>query len=176
MSDKAAATKKKLAQNADKITIGVLAVILLALGYFWWQEQSSGASAASAEGRPANLEDSLAENPAMSMLQTMSDNPDITQDPHAVRLLQHSMFDNSTVAAEQAAETAAAQQLPAIRQMIDAGQTDEARERLLEVVPVIRYNKEAVSMLESVTTPTVTAEPDPYSTDPSMAGDAAQVY
>lgn len=171
MSDKAAATKKKLAQNADKITIGVLAVILLALGYMWWQEQSSGVSAASAEGRPASLEDSLAENPAMTMLQTMSDTPDITQDPNALRLLQHSMFDSSTFAVEQAAEAQAVQRLPAIKQMIEAGQTDEAREQLLQVVPVIRYNKEAVSMLESVTTPTVTAESDPYMTDPNMAAD-----
>lgn len=157
MSEKSEKTKKKLIQNADKITIGVLVLILLGLGYAWWQEQNSGLGAAETAGRPATFQDSLADSTTLQMLQTMSPDPNITTDGNAERVAQLSMFDSSTVEEERARETAAQNQIADAKNLIDQGQIEQARGVLEYVLSVARYNKEAVDLMDSITTKTETA-------------------
>src|SRR5690606_21412693 len=130
MSEKSAQTKKKLAQNADKITIVVLALILGGLGYAWWQEQNNNLGSASASGKPAALTDPLAESPALKMLQNMSGTPQLESSPEILRIAQLNMFDYSAIEAEKSLEAQAAQQLEQAKQLIESGDTDQAREIL----------------------------------------------
>lgn len=157
MSEKSEKTKKKLIQNADKITIGVLVLILLGLGYAWWQEQNSNLGGADTNGKPATFQDSLADSTTLNMLQTMSANPNIATDAGAQRVAQFSMFDSSTMEQEQAAENQAQAQVAQAKALIEQGNTDEARTILEQVLAVARYNKEALTLMDSVTTKTETA-------------------
>lgn len=156
MSEKSEKTKKALIQNADKITIAVLAIILLGLGYAWWQEQNSEVGKADTNGKPAVFQDKLAESPSLEMLQNMSTTPDIASAPGALRLAQFSMFDNKTMEQERAAETQAKAQVAQAKTLIDQDKKDEAR-ALLESAIKIAYTPDAVKLLDSVTTPTAAA-------------------
>ena len=154
MSEKSAQTKKKLAKNADKIAIAVLAVILLGLGYAWWQEQNNQLGAASAEKKPAALNDELADTPALNMLQNMSANPTLENSPDIQRVAQLNMFNYTSIDAEKSLEAQAAQQLEQAKQLIESGQTDQAREILLQAQDGLAWHPDFKQTLDKVTTPT----------------------
>lgn len=175
MSEKSAQTKKKLAQNADKITIVVLVLILAGLGYAWWQEQNSDLGAASASGKPAALNDELAESPALNMLSNMSANPALENSPDIQRVAQLNMFDYSAIEAEKSLEAQAAQQLEQAKQLIESGNTDQAREILLQAQDGLAWHPDFKATLDKVTTPTGEAgmPADGMSPDGSMPMDPA---
>src|SRR5688572_2367561 len=143
MSEKSAQTKKKLAQNADKIVIAVLALIFAGLLYAWWQEQSNTLGADAPTGQDANLQDELAESPALEMLQNMSGNPTIESAPDIQRVAQLNMFDFSTIEQESQVESQAQQNVTQAKTLIDQGQTEQARPLLEQAVQVMAYNNEA---------------------------------
>ena len=150
MSDKSIKTKKMLAKNADKITIAVLALILLGLGYAYWQEQSNTLGSDVPTGKPVVLNDNLADDPAFKMLQNMSGQT--TMNPEVKRVAELSMFDFSTLQQESALETQAQQQLKQAQELITQGQTEQARPLLENAAKVVSYNPEALKLLDSITT------------------------
>jgi len=157
MSDKSAQTKKMLAKNADKIAIGVLAVLLLGLGYTYWQEQSNPIGTETVTEKPAALQDQLAEDPSLTMLQNMSPNPQLANSPEIQRVAQLNMFDFSTIDAEKSVESQAEAQLQQAQALIEQGKTDEARNILAEVKKVLSYKPEVQQALDKITTKTETA-------------------
>jgi len=156
MSEKSEQTKKKLLKNADKITIAVLALILLGMGYAWWQEQNSAVATAEATAKPATFTDELAGSPTVAMLQSMSPNPDIQKNPDALRVAQLSMFDLNTMGEEQRQETQARTLVAQAKTLIDQGKPDEARPLLKQALDVARYDKLAVQLMDKITTKTET--------------------
>ncbi len=168
MSEKSAQTKKKLAKNADKIVIAVLALILAGLAYAWWQEQNNALGDASATGKPAALTDQLAESPALNMLSNMSANPTLENAPDIQRVAQLNMFDYTAIEAEKSLEAQSAQQLEQAKQLIESGQTDQARELLLQAKDGLAWHPDFKQTLDKVTTPTGEAA---MTVDPAMSPD-----
>lgn len=166
MSDKSAQLMKQLGRNADKITLGVLAVILAGLAFTWWQEQSTTVGRDAATGRPATLTDELAESPALRMLSGMSANPLLENAPEIQRLAQLNMFDFSTADAERNMESQAIAQLEQAKQLITQGQTDQAREALLPLKGALQWYPDYRATLDSVT-----SKPEELGADPNMMGD-----
>ena len=153
MSEKAAQTKKKILKNIDKITIGVLVLILLGLGYAWWQESNNTLGRDPVNRRPVSLVDDVADSPSFKMLQGMSSSPALENSPDIQRLTQINMFDNSTLDAERNLETQAQAQFQQAQELIAAGNKDQAREILLQVEKVLK-TPDVIKALDSVTTPT----------------------
>ncbi len=161
MSEKSAQTKKKLAKNADKITIGILALIFAGLLFAWWQEQNSALGSADATGKEALFTDQLAESPSLELLQNMSGTPTLESAPDIKRVADLNMFDFSTLQAEAALETQAQAQVAQARTLIDQGKIEEARPLLEAAASVVSYNPEVKTMLDEITTkPVAGASPD----------------
>lgn len=171
MSNKSAQTKKMLAQNADKIAIAVLALIFAGLLYAWWQEQSNTLGSDAATGRDAALTDEIATSPAFEMLTNMTGNPTLESNPAILRVAQFNMFDFSTLQQESAAEEQAIQQIAQARQLIEQGETDQARTLLEQATSVVSYDESALQLLDSITTPTEAAVTMDPSMDPSLTGE-----
>lgn len=152
MSEKSAQTKKKIAKNADKITIAILALIFAGLLYAWWLEQNSNLGADAATGKDAVFQDQLAESPAMEMLQNMSGQPALESSPEIKRVADLNMFDFTTIQAEAAVETQAQAQVAQARTLIDQGQIEEARPLLKNALNVMSYNPDVKKMLDEITT------------------------
>lgn len=165
MSEKSEQTKKKIAENADKITIGVLAAILVAFGFFYWKEQSTSLPDASSAGRTADLQDKLGQSTALQMLQNMSPQPDINRSRGVASAVRHSMFDNSNAAAEAAEEATADQYIAAAKQSIEQKDLEKAREYLEAAQSLARYKLESTQLLDSITTKPETAESAPENPD-----------
>ena len=151
MSEQSAQTKKKLAQNADKITLGVLALILLALGFYYWKEQNNNLASGEATRKPANLTDQLAGTPSLNMLQNMSGTPTLESNPDIARLAQLNMFDLSTVEAEKALENQAMAQLQQAQTLIAEGKTSEAHAILVQAEKAVAFNPEIKKALDATT-------------------------
>lgn len=161
MSEKSEQTKKKIAQNADKITIGVLAAILIAFGFLFWKEQSTSLPDANASGRTADLQDKLGESTALQMLKNMAPQPDISKALGVSMAASFSMFDNSNAAAEAAQEATVDSYITTARQLIEQKRPEEARPYLERAQLLARYKLESTQLLDSITTKPETAEPSP---------------
>lgn len=160
MSEKSEQTKKKILQNLDKIVIAVLALVLLGLGYAWWQESNNTLGKDPITKKPVNLTDDVAGSPSFKMMQSMSGTPALENSPEIQRLTQINMFDNSTLAAEQSLEAQAQAQFQQAQELIKSGDTDRAREILLQVEKVLK-TPAVVQALDSVTTKTEAVVVDP---------------
>jgi len=151
MSDKSAQTKKKLAQNADKIAIAVLALIFAGLLYAWWQEQNNTLGKETPPMKPVALADEIAESPELEMLQQMSPQPQITNAPGVQRVASLNMFNFSTIEEERRIEAEAEAKLQQAQTLIQQGQTDQARTLLLDAQKVIAYRPDLKQALDQVT-------------------------
>jgi hypothetical protein len=161
MSEKSAQFNKTLKNNVDKIVIVVLFAILAGLAYLWWQEQNRALVTEGGEGKPAQFENKLATDPAVSLIKNMSTNPNLASAPDIQKVAQFNMFDYKTVRDKQAVEAAAQQKLTQAKTLIQQNRTADALPLLKQAVSEYPGNKEARDLLASMTTETATASPTP---------------
>jgi hypothetical protein len=172
MNDQAAKYVKMLKANIDRVVVVLVYVLLGALVWFWYNEESMMTEPS--EARKANLQDPVADNPSARLLTQAKETPDITKYPTIEQVRRFNMFDYKTVKEKQEIEKAANNKFRQAQDLASRGQTQEAVRLLRETLQSFPTHKEAKELFDKLTAQPETGSgagaPQPGSTPAPDAG------
>jgi hypothetical protein len=144
---------KLLKTNLDKVTIGVLGMMMVGMGGALFLEKSSDFSASQPESEILKLEDPLAANPNWKLVQAMATRQEMVQYPAIRQIRQYNMFDYKSVKDREVLERAANQKYDQAERLRKEGKTVEARKLAEEVLGSIPTHRRAKELLDQLTAP-----------------------
>jgi hypothetical protein len=144
MNDKAAQYVKMLKANVDRGMVVLMFVILGVMIVLWYMEQDSGAAAGAEEsGRPANLEDKIPKNPYFKTVKTLSEPQELSRYPEIEQVSKYNMFEYKSVKQKEVVEREANQKYEKAKQAVAAGQPEEARRLIEEILGTLPTHQKA---------------------------------
>lgn len=150
MSDSSERYVKMLKTNLDKVTIGVLAMLLAGLVGALLMEKSNDLVGSLPEPENLKLEDPLQKNPNWKIVQAMSTRQEMAQYPAIRQIRQYNMFDYKSVKDREALERAANQKFEQAERAMKEGKTEEAKRLAEEVLGSIPAHRRAKELLDQI--------------------------
>lgn len=169
MNDQTARYVKMLKTHLDRITIGVLYALLVALIWFWFSEQDTNSGAQGDTEKTAVLVDKVKDNPEYKKIETLAKPQKIEEYADIEQVRKYNMFDYKSVQDKELLERTARKRLDDAKAAVAKGQKDEAKRLLKEILvgfPTHRGAKDLLAELEG-RAPASAATPAPPGATPA---------